>query len=159
MIWVILLLFIGVALFFIELFFIPGTTVVGFIGISLAALGIYFAYSQFGVSAGHISLLITLALIVALIIYGAKSNAWSKLANKDAITSKSNVIDNEAIKPGDKGVAVSDIKPIGKARISDKNYEVRSMGEFIHHGNAVEVIKVTGNKIFVKKISSDEFHA
>ena len=150
------MLFIGVALFFIELFFIPGTTVVGIVGILLAILGIFFAYTQHGSSAGHLSLVITLSLIIGLIIYGAKSDAWSKLANKNAITSKSNVIENESVKVGDTGICLSDIKPAGKARINNASFEVHSLGEFILHGKQIEVIKLSGNKIYVRELSEPD---
>jgi len=151
MTWVVLLILVGILLFFVELFFIPGTTVIGFIGVFFVAAGIFYAYSQFGRSAGHISLLISLTLVIGLIIYGAKSNAWGKLSHKQSLDGKANVIDENIIKEGDIGKAISDIKPIGKALFDNNYFEVKSLGEFIEHGKSVEIINIAGNKIVVKE--------
>jgi len=154
MTWIVLLLLVGILLFFVELFFIPGTTVIGFIGVFFVAAGIFYAYSQYGRSAGHISLLISLTLVISLIIYGAKSNAWGKLSHKHSLEGKANVIDENAVNVGDTGKAVSDIKPIGKAMFNNQYFEVKSHGEYIDHGKSVEVINVSGNKIIVKEVKA-----
>jgi membrane-bound ClpP family serine protease len=149
MTWIILLLVVGILLFFIELFFVPGTTVVGILGFILVALGIYFAYADIGTQTGHITLAITVLSLIIIIIIGAKTNVWTKLSNKDHLTGKANLLDEEVVKLGDKGVSISAIKPIGKARINNKNFEVRSLGAFIDENTDNEVIKVQGNRITV----------
>ena len=149
MTWIIVLLIVGVILFFVELFFVPGTTVVGILGFILIALGIYFTYADLGNKVGHITLAATILSLVIIIILGAKSNVWSKLSNKDHISGKANVIEKDIVKAGDKGIAISDIKPIGKARINEKNFEVRSLGEYISTNTELEVLKVQGNRITV----------
>jgi membrane-bound ClpP family serine protease len=63
-----------------------------------------------------------------------------------------NVIEPDLIKAGDKGMAVSAIRPIGKARINDMNFEVRSLGTYIDEGSTIEVIRVEGNKITIKPV-------
>jgi len=154
MTWIILLIIVGIALFFIELFFVPGTTVVGVLGLVFVGIAIFWAYSQFGKTAGHLSLLISLVVIIGLIVYGSKTNVWGKLSHKHSLTGKANIIEENKIKQGDKGVAVSDIKPIGKAMINNELYEVRSTGEFIVHGNEIEVIQFSGNKIVVRLVAT-----
>lgn len=144
-----MLLVVGIALFFVELFFVPGTTVVGVLGIILLALGIYFSYSDLGNKAGHITVAITFLLLIIIILIGAKSNVWSKLSNKDHLTGKANIIEENEVQAGDTGISVSAIKPIGKARINNKNYEVRSVGDYINTNTKIKVIKVQGNRITV----------
>ncbi|MBT3301372.1 MAG: hypothetical protein HOG05_01985 [Bacteroidetes bacterium] len=155
MTWIIVLLIVGVILFFVELFFVPGTTVVGILGFILIALGIYFAYADLGNKVGHITLAATILSLVVIIILGAKSNVWSKLSNKDHISGKANVIEKDIVKAGDKGIAISDIKPIGKARINEKNFEVRSLGEYISTNTELEVLKVQGNRITVTELKKE----
>lgn len=152
MIWIIILLAIGILLFFAEIFFVPGTTIVGIVGIICTGIGIYLAYTQHSSVTGHITLAVTLIAITATVIIGAKSKVWEKLSNKDAIKSKVNVIEESEIKVGDKGTAISAIRPIGKARINDKSFEVKSLGEYVDSGTSVEVIKIKGNNITIKSL-------
>lgn len=156
MTWVIILILVGVILFFLEIFFVPGTTIVGILGIVFSGFGIYLAFKDHGSLAGNITLSVTLIAIVITIIIGAKSKVWEKLSNKDAIKSRVNVIEESDIKIGDKGIALSSIRPTGKARFNDKTFEVKSLGEYIDSGNQIEVINIKGNKITVKIIEDSD---
>jgi len=150
MTWIIVLIALGVILFFVELFFVPGTTLVGILGVLFAGVGVYIAYTEHSTLAGNITLSVTLVAIIITIIIGAKSKVWEKLSNKDAIQGRANIVNESDIKEGDRGVAISAIRPIGKARINDMNFEVRSLGEYIDSGTPVEVTKVKGNHITIK---------
>jgi len=151
MTWIIILIVIGLILFIVEVFFIPGTTVVGILGFILTALGVFLAYRQYSVMTGHITLAITVICIVTLMIIAAKSNLWTKLSNQSALEGRANEVETKDIQIGDTGIAIASIKPIGKARIHDMNYEVKSLGELINTGEKVEVIKISGNQIIVRQ--------
>lgn len=153
MTFIIVLILISIVLIFIEVFFIPGTTIVGVLGLIFAIIGIYYAYNE-SITIGNITLAVTIIIFTATIIIGSKSGVWSKLSNKDAITSKVNIIDNTNLVVGTQGKAISAIRPIGKARINGKNYEVKSLGEYINTGSTVEIIKIQGNKIIVKLVEN-----
>lgn len=154
MTWIILLILVGLLLFIIEVFFVPGTTVIGVLGFILAATGVYLAYRQFGSTTGHITLSVSFVLILVLLYFAAKSGIWTKFANNDQIHGKANVIETDSINVGDFGRAISTIKPMGKARINGKNYEVRSLGEFINTGEKIQITKISGNQITVKLIQT-----
>ncbi len=51
---------------------------------------------------------------------------------------------------GKKGVAVSVLRPAGRADIEGRSYSVESDGEYIAAGTSVEVYRVRGNRILVK---------
>ncbi len=53
---------------------------------------------------------------------------------------------------GEKGKTVSDLKPIGKAEIFGKIYEVRSKGEWIGAGQEIKITKIDSKRIFVEPI-------
>jgi membrane-bound ClpP family serine protease len=151
MTWIIILLLLGIALFMVEVFFVPGTTIVGILGVIIAGVGVYMAYTEFGPIAGNIILGISSVALVIFIAIGAKNNVWSRFSiQDDLVNSKVNVIEIDSIKIGDKGKAMSSIRPMGKARINGKSFEVRSLGVFIDPGTKVVVIKIDGNKITVK---------
>ncbi|MDC0176047.1 hypothetical protein OAJ60_03830, partial [Planctomycetaceae bacterium] len=59
------------------------------------------------------------------------------------------VADSELI--GQVGGAVSVLRPSGKARIGDNLVDVVSDGPFINPGTSVEVVRVEGNRVFVRK--------
>ncbi|MEA3494570.1 MAG: NfeD family protein [Bacteroidota bacterium] len=154
--WIIILLLIGILLVMVEVFFVPGTTFVGIAGVFFAGIGIYLAYSEKGNTTGHIVLAITLTILLVSIIIAVKSGVWDKLSNKDILLGKSNYFEEDSIKIGEKGKAISALRPMGKARINDINYEVRTFGEYIESESKIEIIKIVGNQITVKQIEIEE---
>lgn len=52
------------------------------------------------------------------------------------------------------GVALSTLRPAGRAQIDGKLIDVVSEGEFINPGTAVEVIEVSGNKVVVRSVNA-----
>ena len=70
--WIIVisLLLIGLTLIIVELVFIPGTTVVGLLGLIFAIVGIVISYSHFGNDVGFYILLASLASTLAALFYG-----------------------------------------------------------------------------------------
>lgn len=153
MTWIIILILVGILLVFVEVFFVPGTTIVGVLGFIFAGIAIGMAYKENN-SYGNWMLIGSALFFIIAIVIGAKSGVWQKLSNKSAITSKVELVSKDSVKVGEKGQAISAIRPGGKARINGKNYEVKSYGEYIASGASIEVIKITGNIITVKQ--SDE---
>jgi membrane-bound serine protease (ClpP class) len=69
------------------------------------------------------------------------------------------VLQNELQKDNDfmrfmgmRGVALTLLRPSGKAKILDKTIDVVSEGNFIKEGSAIEVIKIAGNIITVRQV-------
>ncbi len=56
----------------------------------------------------------------------------------------------EQIKPGDTGVTISRLSPIGKARINNLVVEAKSTGEYIDPKTDIVVIRHEGSKVIVK---------
>jgi membrane-bound serine protease (ClpP class) len=52
---------------------------------------------------------------------------------------------------GQRGVAVTILRPVGKAEFDGEVYEVKSDGEFVGEGAEIEIIEVYGNQILVKE--------
>ena len=146
------MLLLGFIFILAEVFFVPGTTVVGIVGVIITAFGIFEVYNYFGPVAGHITLVTSIVLSLALVIGGFKTGAWDKFSSKGSIDGRMNVLEENKIFVGEKGKALSTIKPIGKARINGEAYEVRSLGDYISAGQEIEIIKIDGNRIFVKPV-------
>jgi membrane-bound ClpP family serine protease len=53
---------------------------------------------------------------------------------------------------GKSGVAVTDLRPTGSVDIDGVKFDVISEGEYINKGTNVEIFKVSGVKLLVKKV-------
>ncbi len=149
---IIILILVGILMLLLEILVIPGSGVAGIIGFALMVAGIWLAYSRQGVTAGNITLGITLGVNLIGLILALRSKTWNKVMLKTQINSKAKTIPLEELKPGDKGRTVSRCAPMGKALFNDRFYEVSAFSEFIDQEQDIEIVKISGNKIFVKQI-------
>jgi membrane-bound ClpP family serine protease len=147
------LIIIGLTLLVIELIFIPGTTLVGIVGLLCVLSGLYLTFDQFGNSIGWVATGATSIFSAAVFIYAFKSGAWSKFALKSSIDSKVNqdiVID---VNIGDEGVAASALRPIGKGEFKNKLIEVRSLGELVPSNSRIRIVSIKKKEIIVEPIN------
>jgi membrane-bound ClpP family serine protease len=149
----ILLLLAGIVLIVIEIIFIPGTTILGIIGVALVVFGVIIGYSKFGPQAGTIVLISTVAVGGTVTVLSFRSGIWKKFALNSINKSKF----NEDIKIehllGAEGVTLSACRPFGKAEIYEATYEVTTLGMYLTAGEKVRVTKVDKNhKIYVEQI-------
>jgi membrane-bound ClpP family serine protease len=151
--FIILIILTGLALLVLEVFVIPGFTITGVAGFILLGLGIYLTYTEFGSTLGHISVAGS-ALAFGLLLYVATRNStWKRMALHTTIDSSVEAIDNQSIKPGDTGMSVSRLNPIGRARINDQIIEARCPGHFINENTSIEVVKVFKTHVIVKSLN------
>ncbi len=156
--WIVIigLILFGLGLIIVEIIFVPGTTIVGIMGLLLAAFGVYMSFSNFGATTGTIVLLSSAVVGLITIFVSFRSGVWRKFALKDKISSKFNEHIDLSMNEGDEGVTISSLKPIGKAEFNEKVFEVRSNGNFIEAGKNIKVVKVKKNKIIVELINQSE---
>ncbi len=147
---IIVLIVIGLIFLVAEFLIIPGITVAGIAGFVLIIFGVYLGYSQFGTTTGHIILLSTAVASVATIALSLRAKTWRWATLSTNIDSRAVEEYEHIIKPGDVGITVSRLAPMGKAVINDNIVEVTALGEMIDQQSAVEVVKVEGSKIIVK---------
>ena len=150
------LILFGLGLIIIEVIFVPGTTIVGIFGIILAGVGVYFSFTNFGNNTGTLVLVATAAVALIALAISFRTGVWKKFALKDQISSKFNEHIEITMQEGDEGVALSSLKPIGKAEINDRTFEVKTNGNYVDAGEKVKVIKIDKNKIIVEPIKSTE---
>ncbi|MBT8327609.1 MAG: NfeD family protein, partial [Bacteroidia bacterium] len=120
----------------------------------LIVVGIAFVYRDFGTSSGNIALLCSLVILGVAVTMAFRGGAWNRFTITDEISGKANNIHELEVKIGDRGVALSALRPAGSAMINDHRVEVHTEGEFLLTNDKVEVIKRVQNKIIVKKIES-----
>jgi len=148
---IIFLLLIGVVLILVEIFLIPGVGVVGVLGALMMLVGVYMAY-QIEFIYGHITLLSSVVFLGFSGSLAFRAKTWDRFSLKSELTGKVNLIDEQIIHVGDKGVAISKLAPAGMARINEKLYEVHSKYGLLENNTNIEVNKIESNKIIVIKL-------
>jgi membrane-bound ClpP family serine protease len=153
--WVIVisLIFFGLALVVAEIIFVPGTTLVGVLGFAFLIMGSGLSFRYFGSSIGWITVGVTAASSAVILYYSFSVNVWGKFSLKTSSQSKVNEGELDQLSVGMEGKTISALRPIGKAEINEKTYEVKTSGEYADSGKRVRVIKILSNQIFVEPIN------
>jgi membrane-bound ClpP family serine protease len=150
---VIFLVIAGFLLLIVEVLFVPGTTVVGVLGLLSTIFGIYLSFDYFGTETGWwFTLGSTMFFALALYI-SFKNKTWERFSLKDSMKGTVNEGLTLDLKIGDEGVAISTLKPIGKAELNENVFEVRSTGAYVDQGEKIRIIKIEKNNIIVEPIN------
>ena len=149
---VLLLIFCGVVLIIIELIFVPGTTVLGILGVVSMVGGVVIAFTNFGGATGFWVLTGTILFSILALVYSLRAGTWQRFALKSKIESRVNEDEKLDLQIGMQGKLISDLRPMGTAEFLDKLYEVQTNGNYLEAGGMVEIINLADNKIVVKPI-------
>ncbi|WP_437563116.1 NfeD family protein [Sorangium sp. So ce542] len=156
----------GVLLLGLEVFVIPGFGIAGVLGAIALLAGLSMSLVGAGVTleraleaVAQVALSIALALAGALVAlrflprlpFGrrlvlATSVGADVAAGPGAPGSRP--------LPGERGVAASTLRPAGIARIGGARVDVVSEAEYIAAGEAIEVIRVEGNRVVVRRLAA-----
>ena len=153
--WILILalLLIGLALIVVEVVFVPGTTIVGILGVIFLGAAIMSSYRNYGTETGFYILVGTSAVTALTLFLSFRSEAWSRFANKSSIDSKVNEGITAALALGDEGTTVSTLKPMGKAQFKDREFEVKTLGDYVDVGTKVRIVHIQANQIIVKPVN------
>jgi len=59
--------------------------------------------------------------------------------------------EDTALKIGDTGIAITILRPVGKAKFGDAIADVVAEGEYIQKDKTVKIVLIQGNKIVVRE--------
>lgn len=83
-----------------------------------------------------------------------RRNMWSKIALKDRLTKEAGYsslnVEFEQLR-GQKGITITDLRPVGTIRIGEKEYSAVSNAQWINKGTKIVIMEVDGTKILVKR--------
>lgn len=152
--WIIVLALVigGIGLVIVEILFVPGTTIVGILGLVSLIFGVYLSFDYFGTTIGWWVVAGSSIAFVASIYAAFKGNTWERFALKDAISSKVNEGYTSKLQIAERGKALSALRPIGKAEFGTTTYEVRTFGDYIDSGELIEIVKIDKNNIYVQPV-------
>jgi len=152
------LLIVGFCLVLLEIFVIPGFNLFGVLGAATICVGIAFAYLRMGVAAavvvGTLGILGTVAMVWLLI----RNRAWQRLvleSETDKACGFHSGPTGTVLPSGEVGVALTPLRPAGRARFGEQIVDVVTEGGFIEPGDRVEVLEVHGSRVVVQVQNTD----
>ncbi len=150
---VIVLILIGFLMLLLEILVIPGTGIAGILGFGLMTAGIWVAYSNQGMIAGHWVLSSTLAMNLVGLVVAFRSKTWKKATLTTEIKGKAGQNVLAEVQIGDQGITISRCAPSGTAEFNNQLLEVTTQSQFIDPQQEIEIISISGNKIIVKQLN------
>jgi membrane-bound serine protease (ClpP class) len=158
-----LLVGIGLVLLVIEVFVTPGFGLAGLLGVAALLVGLGASLVGSGASVAHavsaawqvvVSLLLALGVALLLLRWLPRL-PWGRrlVLEKDlaAAAGYASAPPGDRAWLGQRGTAASPLHPSGVARLGGERIDVVSDGEFIDAGDAIEVVRVDGNRIVVRR--------
>ena len=160
-----LLVAVGLILVAMEIFFIPGFGIAGILGIvcllgglGLSLIGSGATWDSWLSALGQVSLSILVAILVALFLlrYFQRLPFGKRLLLKTSLLAKEGYASSPEEDQrwlGKRGTAATDLHPSGIAHLNGDRVDVVSDGDFNNAGQAVEVVRVDGNRIVVRVLA------
>jgi membrane-bound ClpP family serine protease len=151
---IIVLILLGLLLLLLEFAVIPGVTIAGIGGFLMLAGSVYLAFAQYGTGAGFATLLVVIIAAPALVIYFFRSKAGKKMVLETNIDGKVETFETDNIHPGDTGITLGRLAPMGKVKVNGVSVEAQSTGSYIDHNKPVKILKVYPGKVIVELIKT-----
>jgi membrane-bound serine protease (ClpP class) len=163
----ILLFVLGLALLGVEIFLIPGFGILGIVGIlavgaaltlALVNLDVSLELSPLGLHGAlmrvALSLAATLVLSILLLKLAPRTALGRSLVLSEVLAAGPSIAESSvlSIRAGDNGVALTDLRPFGKARIGERRTEVVAESGFVPKGSPLRVTRVSENRIEVRAV-------
>ena len=148
------LIIVGIGLVVAEVYLIPGFNVIGIIGLGMLVLAVVLSFTELGLIGGIIALFSSLGLLGFVFTILWRSGAWDRFILRTNLEKDENLIAREgedrAKYLGNKGIAVTPLRPTGIAEISGERIEVITEGEFIAAGSDIEVVAIARQRYYVR---------
>lgn len=160
--WSFLLLFLGLGIAVLEVFF-PSGGVLSFLCIVSLGASVAFGFMD-GVFSGLIMLfigLIGLPIVVMAALYWLPKTRFGKHLLLDAPTSDEVLPNSERRKKlrsllGKRGKAKSRMMPSGAVKIGGKTFDAVAEATAVDEGDWVEVVEFQGNRLVVRALTEEE---
>lgn len=157
------LILVGVVLLILELLVIPGFGVAGVLGLAsivIAIIRIFPNDNQWAFVLGYTAIfgaVLTIGLFWMLpnsrfVKVFALSTRLDNAPGTDRQSAR--LVASSDYLLGQQGVAISDLRPAGVAKLANERIDVVTEGDFIANGATIEVILVEGSRVVVKEFGA-----
>jgi len=160
---------VGLALVALELFFFPGTLVLGFTGFGLVFISLVMALVDHYPGASVLPTLpqlelplnqLAIAVVGSVLVILGLSRVLPQTSFYPALVSQGvsgqqtekSIAANQQQRLGQIGVALSTLRPGGKAQFGDSILDVVSAGEFVEKGRQVRIVGSSGHEAVVEPV-------
>jgi membrane-bound serine protease (ClpP class) len=163
----VLLIGIGLILLVVEIFLLPGfgllgalgiAALLGGLGLSLVGAGATWAVVLYAVGQVIVAVLLAGVLALALLRVVPRLPFGRKLILDTALPTAGGYAsqpDSDSRWRGARGTAASTLRPAGVAHFDHERVDVVTEGEYIEAGAPIEVVRVEGNRIVVRRLAPD----
>ena len=152
MFWIVLLIVLGLLFLLAEILLLPGLSVGAFLSLVCYGSAAWMAFAWFGGTAGAATIAAILAASALLTVWALRAKTWQRFSLDQKIESAGNSApQNDDVKVGDRGVAVSRLSPMGTVEIAGRRYEAKSAGAYIDQHSEVEVTGFENSNVIVRR--------
>ena len=133
---------------------LPSGGILSLLATGLFGYSLYLVFTNISATAGMAFVIADLIIVPILVYFGIKFLAnspvtlFTRLSKENGVTVQS-PDQNEFL--GSFGLAITDLRPSGVARIKDQRLDVVTRGEYLEKQTEIIVIAVRGNQIVVKQ--------
>ncbi|WP_068674343.1 nodulation protein NfeD [Oceanobacillus sp. Castelsardo] len=154
----IILLLLGIALIVAE-FFVPGG-ILGIIGVGAILVSLFMSGYDIGQMSISVGIAFLVAVIASVILFrriGMDKGVFRHIILKESTSTELGYVSNSNRSElvGQKGVAVTNLRPSGIADIGDERVDVVSEGTFIDKASQIKVVKVEGARVVVREVNNN----
>ena len=147
-----LLVIFATVMLVVEVALIPGFGFTGVVGMLSMIASVFYAFVQMGTAAGWITLLVCVAISISLFLWALYGNSLDKVALNKNIDSTVRDNDVSTLRVGQRGVAKTRLALIGEALFDGRVFEVKSESGLIDEDDEIEIIRISGDTLFVAKV-------
>lgn len=151
----VVLVLLAAVLLTVEVVLIPGFGITGILGMLAMAGSVFYAFFELGYIAGWIMVLVSVLMSIALFMWALYGKSLDKIALKKKIDSSVKEGEMEKFKVGDRGIAKTRLALFGEANFDGNIVEVKSVDGFISENEAIEIVRISGDAIFVERVKNN----
>jgi hypothetical protein len=142
---------VAICLLLLETFLLPGITVAGVAGVLFAAGGVVYAYSL-SPAAGHVTLSVSAVVFGGFFGWLLRSGSFQRVALRTNIDARLTSTRDLGLKAGDRGITLSRLAPVGKARFGELTVEAKAQENFIDEQMPVTILRIDGSSVTVEAL-------
>ena len=149
-----LVVFVGVVLFAMELFILPGFGVAGILGLAGMVGGSVIAWIYLGPAWGALVVVLAIVLAILLVVVALRTQLAKRLFVLDTQLEHGGGTEASDLSAfeGKLGIAKTALRPAGIATVENTRIDVVSEGGFIDSGEQIRVVSIDGPRIIVARI-------
>ncbi|MDE7123588.1 MAG: NfeD family protein [Alistipes sp.] len=150
--YILLLIVLGLLFLVAEIVFLPGISIGGLLAMVCYGSAIYLSFGNYGTGGGVLAIVVVVVVSVVATAVSLRAKTWQRFSLRQQIRSSSMPSPCDEVKPGDRGVTLSRLSPMGKVEIGGRVYEAKSTGSYVDPRREVEVVGFENFSVIVKSI-------